>query len=52
MKFKYYLERIQDVRIYPMISLILFSLIFIGVLFYVFTSDKKSMDAKANIPLQ
>jgi cbb3-type cytochrome oxidase subunit 3 len=51
MKFKNYLEQIHGVQIYPMISLVLFGLIFIGVVAYVFTADKKSMNDKANIPL-
>ncbi|MCC7030635.1 MAG: CcoQ/FixQ family Cbb3-type cytochrome c oxidase assembly chaperone [Chitinophagaceae bacterium] len=52
MKFKYYLEKINNAEIYPMLSLIIFGLIFLGVLVYVFTSDKKNMNDKANIPLQ
>ncbi len=52
MKFKYYLEKISGVEIYPMISLILFGVIFVAVLVYAFTADKKSMDEKAGIPLQ
>lgn len=51
MKFKTYLEQIDGVEIFPMVSLILFGLIFIGVLAYVFTADKKSLNDKANIPL-
>jgi cbb3-type cytochrome oxidase subunit 3 len=51
MKFKNYLEQINGVEVYPMISLILFTGIFIAVLFYVFTADKKSMNDKASIPL-
>jgi len=51
MKFKNYLEQIDGVSIYPIISLLLFSAIFIGVIIYVFTADKKSMDQKANIPI-
>lgn len=52
MKFKNYLEKIQNVEIYPMLSLIIFSAVFLGVIIYVFTSDKKNMNDKANIPLQ
>ncbi len=51
MKFKNYLEQINGVEIYPMISLIIFGAIFIAVLAYAFTADKKSMNDKANIPL-
>jgi cbb3-type cytochrome oxidase subunit 3 len=51
MKFKNYLEQINGVQIYPLISLILFGAIFIAVLAYAFTADKKSMNDNANIPL-
>ena len=52
MKFKFILERINDVSIYPMISLFIFTAFFIGVLAYVFTVDTKKMNDQANIPLQ
>lgn len=51
MKFKYYLEQIDGVGIFPMISLILFGAIFLGVVLYVVTADKKQMEEKANIPI-
>ncbi|GBL34729.1 hypothetical protein EMGBS15_03240 [Filimonas sp.] len=51
MKFKNYLEQINGVEIYPMISLVLFGAIFIAVVAYAFTADKKPMNDKANIPL-
>ena len=51
MKFKNYLEQINGVEIYPMISLVLFGAIFIAVVAYAFTADKKAMNDKANIPL-
>jgi cbb3-type cytochrome oxidase subunit 3 len=51
MKFKYYLERINDAGMYPMFSLILFGTIFLAVVIYAFTADEKSMNDKANIPL-
>lgn len=51
MKFKNYLEQIDGVALYPMVSLILFSVIFLGVVIYTFSADKKTMNDKANIPL-
>ncbi len=51
MKFKTYLEQIQGVEIYPLISLVLFGIIFTGVVMYAFSADKKVMEENANIPL-
>jgi cbb3-type cytochrome oxidase subunit 3 len=50
MKFKYYLEKIHHAEIFPMISLILFGAIFLFVIYYAFTADKKIMQEKSNIP--
>ena len=52
MKFKYYLEKINGAEMYPMIALFLFGAIFISVVIYAFTADKKSMSDKARIPLK
>ena len=51
MKFTNYLKQIQDVSIYPLISLILFVAVFSIVTIYVFTTDKKKLQDKAGIPL-
>lgn len=51
MKFTNYLKDIENVSIYPAISLILFVGIFIGVAVYVFTSDKNRMKEDSEIPL-
>lgn len=51
MKFTNYLKDIQHVSIYPVFSLILFTAVFVAVLFYVFGSDKTKMQDRANIPL-
>lgn len=51
MKFTNYLKEINDVSIFPMISLIMFVSIFALVITYVFTADKKQMDKQAEIPL-
>lgn len=52
MRFTNYLKQIQDVSIYPLVSLIIFVAVFLVVAAYVFTADKKNMDDKAAIPLQ
>lgn len=52
MKFSNYLKAIDEVSIYPMISLILFVTVFVGVVIYMFKMDKKQIDERANIPLK
>lgn len=52
MKFSNYLKSINQVGIYPMISLVLFMVVFIGVLIYMHRLDREKMDQRANIPLQ
>lgn len=51
MKFVNYLKNIENVSVYPAISLALFMTIFILVVIYVFTADKKRMDDDGQIPL-
>lgn len=52
MKFINYLESITGVGIFPMISLILFTVFFSVVTAYVITADKKKMDSNSRIPLE
>ncbi len=52
MKFTNYLKDIQNVSVYPVISLVLFTAIFAFVVVYVFKKKKKSLNDKANIPLK
>jgi len=52
MKFKNYITNIENVNIFPIISLVLFSLVFLGVIIYVFSSNKQKMKDNANIPLK
>lgn len=52
MKFTNYLKQIDNVSIYPIISLILFTSIFVFVTIYVYSTDKKKLDDHANIPLK
>lgn len=51
MKFTNYLKDIDNVSIYPLVSLIIFSAVFLGVIIYAFSTDSKKMQDKANIPL-
>lgn len=51
MKFINYLTAIAGVDIFPLISLLIFFLFFIALIWYVFTSNKESMIAMSNIPL-
>lgn len=49
--FKHYFERIIGIEIYPMISLFLFLLFFIGLLIWVFKADKKYINEMSHAPL-
>ena len=52
MKFTNYLKSIDHVSIYPIISLVLFTAIFVFVVIYTYSADKKKLDDHAKIPLQ
>jgi cytochrome c oxidase cbb3-type subunit III len=52
MKFINYLKSIAGVDIFPMISLFIFFLFFIGLIWYVYATDRREMDALRNIPLE
>jgi cytochrome c oxidase cbb3-type subunit 3 len=49
--FKHYFERIIGIEIYPLISLFLFILFFIGLLIWVFRADKKYIHEMSHVPL-
>ncbi|MCF2444769.1 c-type cytochrome [Dyadobacter sp. CY345] len=51
MKFRNYLETIAGVEIFPLISLLIFFVFFVGLLVYVVRLDKKSVNGMKNIPL-
>ena len=51
MKFTNYLKSIQNVSIYPLISLVIFVTVFVIMALYVFSADKKKMEERASIPL-
>lgn len=48
---KHHMETISGIEIYPLISFVIFFIFFIGLIIYVFKTDKKVIDAIANIPL-
>jgi cytochrome c oxidase cbb3-type subunit 3 len=52
MKFINYLESISGISIYPLVSLLLFTLFFAVVTWYVITADKKKMEHNSTIPLE
>jgi cbb3-type cytochrome oxidase subunit 3 len=52
MKFINYLESITGISIFPLISLIVFTVFFAIVVAYVVTADKKKMDSNSQIPLE
>ncbi len=46
------LENIDNVQIYPMISLLLFFAFFMALFYWVFTAKKTYIDEVSNIPLE
>lgn len=52
MKFSNYLSSIENVSIYPVITLILFFAVFVGAVFWIFTRDKEYISKLENIPLE
>lgn len=52
MKFINYLESITGIGIFPLISLLIFTIFFSVVLAYVLTADKRKMDNNSQIPLE
>ena len=52
MKFINYLESITGISIFPLVSLVLFTVFFSIVAAYVITADKKKMDKNSQIPLE
>jgi len=51
MKFINYLETIAGVSLFGLVSLLLFSILFIGITFWTFKADKKMIDEISRIPL-
>ena len=48
---KHHFDTITGVEIYPMISLLLFFVVFITMLYFVFKMPKKSIEELSNLPL-
>ena len=48
---KHHLDTISGVEIYPIISLLLFFMVFITMLIYVYKIPKKSIEEISNLPL-
>ncbi|SIO54477.1 cytochrome C oxidase Cbb3 [Chitinophaga niabensis] len=51
MKFIKYLETITGISVYPMASLLIFSVFFLLAAFWALRADKKMMDQISHIPL-
>lgn len=52
MKFRNYLDTIADIGLYPMVSLLLFMVFFVGLLIYVLKLSKKEISRMSNLPLE
>lgn len=52
MKFIHYIEKIGGVDIFGIVSLTLFTVFFIGVLTWVFRTNKKTFQEISRIPLE
>ncbi len=52
MKFINYLSEIVNVEIYPLVSLIIFVLFFVGLVIYVIKSDKNYIKKMSDMPLE
>jgi hypothetical protein len=52
MKFINYLESITGISIFPLVSLVMFTVFFTVVIIYVVTADKRKMDSNSQIPLE
>ena len=51
MKFSNYLGSIENVSIYPIITIILFMLVFFGAVLWIGTRDKEYVSEMENVPL-
>lgn len=48
---KHHMETIAGIEVFPLISLIIFFLFFVGLFIYVARTDKKSINEISRIPL-
>lgn len=46
------LENIENVQIYPLISLLIFFFFFVGLFYWVFTTKKEHIKEMSHIPLE
>ncbi len=46
-----YADKIENIEVYPIISMLIFFIFFIGLLYLVFKMDKKRVQLLSNIPL-
>jgi len=46
------LENIENVEIYPLISLLIFFFFFVGLFYWVFTTSKEHIKEVSNIPFE
>ena len=51
MKFSNYLSSIENVSIYPIITLVIFLTVFVGAVIWIYTRDKEYISELENIPL-
>jgi len=49
--FSNYLKAIEGIATYPIISLVIFFLLFLGVTWYVFRMKKEDVDEMSRLPL-
>lgn len=52
MKFRNYLQTIDGVAIYPLIGLLIFAAIFVGLVWYLVKLDKKTVQKMSQLPLE
>lgn len=50
--FKNYLGAIDNVSIYPIISLLIFVIFFVSLIFFVFKADKKYINHMESMPIK
>lgn len=50
--YKNVLQHIDNVAVWPIISFIIFFLFFIGLLWWVFTADKKMIKKMSELPIE
>ncbi len=48
---KHYYDHAQDMSIFPVISLLIFMLVFVVMLIFVFKMNKKNIDELSHLPL-